>query len=474
MGEGEPVTVIVHGTFASDEPWWKPGKALPPSAADDLEKALRGHGMTGSVWRGLRDDPPAVIDTDDPDGEVTAIEAAFGWSGRNRHRDRVRAAEQIRGSLESLADRSRAVDGTGAREPLGVHVVAHSHGGNVVLEMMNNPPSDVDIRSITMLGTPLIWTFPAYRLIRILLALLFAASLVFVMIPPPGESVAKSVAISGFFMLAYPWAFFWARRLFVLPIRAVAVVWRRLVHGGRPPGRPAYGPRPDVLREELGREILLLRSAEDEADLMMHFGASPTEAYKSLVRPTRPTRAKVREGGVLSYLGFGTLWFFEMLIIRPWVYILMVPIFEAGVEHIGLGFPWRTSMWRNQEMVSQRDRRRELYPANALTRLDVTAQLLPTLEREIRERATTAVYVGETPTATVVSEDGIRTEQEHLDELKATFGKLVRSFKEQFNLRHSMYYESPEIIEMVAQEIAAAERGEPSPNVAPKRQSAVA
>ena len=35
---------------------------------------------------------------------------------------------------------------------------------------------------------------------------------------------------------------------------------------------------------------------------------------------------------------------------------------------------------------------------------------------------------------------------------------------EQFNLRHSMYYESPEILAMVADEIVAAERGVASPH----------
>ena len=82
MGLGESVTIIVHGTFADDETWWKPGRDLPPTAADDLEKALRGHGMSGSVWRGLRDDPPARIDVDDPEAVVTAIDEAFGWSER--------------------------------------------------------------------------------------------------------------------------------------------------------------------------------------------------------------------------------------------------------------------------------------------------------------------------------------------------------------------------------------------------------
>lgn len=462
MGVGDSVTVIVHGTFAEDESWWKPGSDLPPTAADDLEKALRGHGITGSVWRGLRDDPPARIDLNDPANEISAIDEAFGWSGKNRHRDRVQAAHQMRASLEGLSDRFHTPGEDGRREPLGVHLVAHSHGGNIVLEMMKQPPRDVDLRSITMLGTPLIWTFRAFRLLRIGMALLFAASLVFLMIPEPDESVGEAIVISGFFMLAYPWAYFWFRRLIVGMMRAVDAIWRHVVRGGRQAGWPAYGPRPAALRAQLGREILLLRSAEDEADLMMHFGASPIEAYKSLVRPKRPKF----EHGVVSFVGRTVIWLLELMIVRPWVYILFVPVFEAGVEHYGIGFPWRTSMWRNQEMVSQRDRGQSLYPPEILTRIDVTDQLLPTLEREIRERAATAVYVGEPPSEKGRgSEDGIRSDEEHLDALKATFDKLFRSFKEQFNLRHSMYYESSEIIEMVAAEIAAAERGEPSPHV---------
>ena len=246
MGVGESVTIIVHGTFADDEVWWKPGRDLPPTAADDLEKALRGHGMTGSVWRGLRDDPPARIDVDDPEAVVTAIDDAFGWSGKNRHRDRVEAADHMRGSLEKLSDRFHGSNAGGPREPLHVHLVAHSHGGNIVLEMMKKPPRDVDLRSITMLGTPLIWTFPAFRLFRIAFALLFAAVLTLLMVPSPDESIGESIVFAGFVMLAYPWLFFWVNRLIVMAMRTLDGVWRHVARGGRPPGGPAYGPLPAV------------------------------------------------------------------------------------------------------------------------------------------------------------------------------------------------------------------------------------
>ena len=119
-------------------------------------------------------------------------------------------------------------------------------------------------------------------------------------------------------------------------------------------------------------------------------------------------------------------------------------------------------------MVSQRDRAERLYPAEVVSRVDVTDQLLPALEREIKERAASAVYIGEAPDGSGVdTEDGIRSEAEHLEALKATFTKLRLSFIEQFNLRHSMYYESEEILALVADEIVAAE-GTASPHLRPE------
>ena len=88
---GQPARVItlVHGTFARDARWTKPGSPLVESLASD----------------------------------DTVIER-FHWSGRNRQVDRLHAGRSLHERLLQLAEKYPASSH---------HVIAHSHGGNVAL-----------------------------------------------------------------------------------------------------------------------------------------------------------------------------------------------------------------------------------------------------------------------------------------------------------------------------------------------------
>jgi hypothetical protein len=87
------VTVVVHGTFATNATWWKLGTNTEPTFADKLEQQLAADGMTGTVWK------PAL--------EAGMTYDDFTWSGENRHKDRVAGAHKLSGSLDDRTLRSR-------------------------------------------------------------------------------------------------------------------------------------------------------------------------------------------------------------------------------------------------------------------------------------------------------------------------------------------------------------------------------
>ena len=106
--------LVIHGTFAapSDEPgaapeWYQTGGSFVTM----LNEGLDGTELEGSVWRA-------------PEG---AKEIFFSWSGDNLHSSRLKAGH----ALADLIWRVRANDANAL-----IHLVAHSHGGNVVLRAL--------------------------------------------------------------------------------------------------------------------------------------------------------------------------------------------------------------------------------------------------------------------------------------------------------------------------------------------------
>ena len=131
MSASERETVfIVHGTFSgpSSDPaprWYAHGESFSAR----LDAALADAGSDARCWRHLQ-----------------TGEQGFSWDGANDWLSRAKTATRLRDQLQRLH-----------RQGWTVHVVAHSHGGNVVLEAITNESGDVEPwfggRAV-LLGTP--------------------------------------------------------------------------------------------------------------------------------------------------------------------------------------------------------------------------------------------------------------------------------------------------------------------------------
>jgi hypothetical protein len=128
MSEPRKETVIiVHGTFAREGKWYR------PPAGDfvvKLNAALQERGSPARCWAHCRDE--AKI---------------FSWSGENNWRYRVKAAYELAKHIKDAQDHGWLC-----------HVVAHSHGGNVVVDALVNKSirEGGKLGNIVTLGTPFI------------------------------------------------------------------------------------------------------------------------------------------------------------------------------------------------------------------------------------------------------------------------------------------------------------------------------
>jgi pimeloyl-ACP methyl ester carboxylesterase len=110
MREGDLI-ILVHGTFARSASW----------VENQSDLAMKINRSTP----GLTVKP-------------------FRWTGRNSYADRMRAGEQLAHEIKSAAL------GVNAK----VHLVGHSHGGNVALYALKDQVAMQRIASIAFLGTP--------------------------------------------------------------------------------------------------------------------------------------------------------------------------------------------------------------------------------------------------------------------------------------------------------------------------------
>jgi pimeloyl-ACP methyl ester carboxylesterase len=114
VGEGaldSDVIVLVHGTFAADAAWTKPDHKF--------YKALQAKPNRAKI-------------------------KTFVWSGENSHEARLVAADQLAQFVCAL------------NLPLyaRAHLIAHSHGGNVVLYALKEPAFRSRVGSLSFMGTP--------------------------------------------------------------------------------------------------------------------------------------------------------------------------------------------------------------------------------------------------------------------------------------------------------------------------------
>lgn len=137
MEEPQKETVIiVHGTWAAPDPakrrWYEPVDYRRPGSdvfVDWLDAALQRRGSAARCW-----------------AHCTNDNSIFHWSGENSWIARTRAAVALVDYVAKLR-----------KEGWRCHIVAHSHGGNVVVEALqqiaatdpNQPPD-----TIVTLGTP--------------------------------------------------------------------------------------------------------------------------------------------------------------------------------------------------------------------------------------------------------------------------------------------------------------------------------
>jgi hypothetical protein len=132
--------IIVHGTWAAPDPesrrWYQRRDGLPASEGfiAKLDAALQERGSLARCWSHC------------PQGNQI-----FQWSGENSWIARTRAASALGEYVTKLQT-----------EGWCCHIVAHSHGGNVVVEALpqftTNKPSNVSSGKIVTLGTPFINT----------------------------------------------------------------------------------------------------------------------------------------------------------------------------------------------------------------------------------------------------------------------------------------------------------------------------
>lgn len=131
-----PQTVIlVHGSFAGPKEgslqWWQPGSEF----CQELDKRLEALGSNARTWKNLADDMPI-----------------YSWSGNNSWADRYIAAKSRSEYLLRLHENR-----------WDFHVIAHSHGGNVLLQALQIKLAPLNFAiekhrfgNLVCLGTPFI------------------------------------------------------------------------------------------------------------------------------------------------------------------------------------------------------------------------------------------------------------------------------------------------------------------------------
>ena len=114
----EETVIVLHGTYATDGEWWRNGSEF----CRKLDKVLEKLGSNARCWAGEECEN-------------------FLWSGANSEANRIIAADEI-GRHLLISDAKN------------VHMVAHSHGGNIPLKALDNCDGE-NIRTVVCLGSPI-------------------------------------------------------------------------------------------------------------------------------------------------------------------------------------------------------------------------------------------------------------------------------------------------------------------------------
>jgi hypothetical protein len=131
--------IVVHGTWAAPDPqkrsWYqRPEASSPEGFTTKLDEALQARGSSARCWAHCVHD-----------------DQIFQWSGENSWIARTRAAAALGDYVERLRE-------MGWR----CHIIAHSHGGNIVVEALPRLISAPEVKEflgkIITLGTPFVDT----------------------------------------------------------------------------------------------------------------------------------------------------------------------------------------------------------------------------------------------------------------------------------------------------------------------------
>ena len=130
--------IVVHGTFSGKVPdgepgWYAPGQTF----SRDLDRELEAACSPARCWRHL-----------------SPADDYFHWDGANEWLSRLKATARLRDEL-------RRLHGLGWT----VHLVGHSHGGNIVVDAITNNHGRVEpwfTGRVALLGTPLYRNSPRF------------------------------------------------------------------------------------------------------------------------------------------------------------------------------------------------------------------------------------------------------------------------------------------------------------------------
>jgi hypothetical protein len=138
--DASETVIVIHGTGAAPFPdrkeprWWQAGGAF----CQQLDHLLVTAGSRARCWSHINGYPPV-------DGHPPHLKE-FHWSGRNSEVARREAASELRSYLKEIE---------GTEWITRYHLVAHSHGGNVIsyaLDRLGFKPQKLG--TIVFLGTP--------------------------------------------------------------------------------------------------------------------------------------------------------------------------------------------------------------------------------------------------------------------------------------------------------------------------------
>lgn len=122
--------LVIHGTFdrpSDNKPrWYQLRPDQPDNFCSRLNDRLGERGLPSSVWR------------------TTPVEEQFRWSGDNDHDARTEAASSLL---------SKIIDVTSKDPTARIHLVGHSHGGNVILKAVERYLTRLDLEAKVLLAS---------------------------------------------------------------------------------------------------------------------------------------------------------------------------------------------------------------------------------------------------------------------------------------------------------------------------------